>query len=159
MDDGRIPASELVTFRDTGSGFRVKYPRIWRRKLTPPASPVRLVLQTGEGFNGFSVRVDRPQVPTTENLDDMEDIADGIIGTNPTAHVVQQRQVDLNGTPGFYYFYTFTDEQTGAEGAHGHYLLFKERRAYSLVFQAIPAQDFAHLAPVFDQIAETFQTG
>lgn len=152
-----VPASELVTFRDDAAGFSIKYPRQWR-KADIPDGPIRLVLLAG-GLNGVSVRVDRTEVPTTsENLDNIKAVTDGIVGTNPTAKVLDQRQVTLNGMPGYYYLYTFTDEETGAVGAHGHYFLFKGRKMHSLVFQAVPQEDFTQLAAVFDQVAETFQS-
>jgi len=153
-----VPASQLVTFRDDKAGFSIKYPRQWQKADIDPNGDVRLVLLAG-GLNGVSVRVSRTEVPTTtENLDNIRAVTDGIVGTNPTAKVLDQRQVTLNGMPGYYYLYTFTDEMTGAEGAHGHYFLFKGRKMHSLIFQAVPQQDFAQLAAVFDQVAETFQS-
>jgi len=152
-----VPASEMVTFRDDATGFSIKYPRSWK-KADIPDGPIRLVLLAG-GLNGVTVRVNRTEVPTTsENIDNIKAVTDGIVGTNPTAKVLEQREVTLNGMPGYYYLYTFTDETTGAEGAHGHYFLFKGRKMHSLVFQAIPPQDFGQLAAVFDQIAESFQS-
>jgi hypothetical protein len=152
-----VPASELATFRDDATGFSIKYPRSWR-KADIPDGPIRLVLLAG-GLNGVSVRVDRTEVPTTsENIDNIKAVTDGIVGTNPTAKVLEQRKVTLNGMPGYYYLYTFTDEETGAEGAHGHYFIFKGRKMHSLVFQTIPPQDFGQLASVFDQVAESFQS-
>ena len=153
-----VPASQLVTFRDEVAGFSIKYPRTWEKADIPADGPIRLVLLAG-GLNGASVRVDRTEVPTTaENLANIKAVTDGIVGTNASAKVLQQREVTFNGMPGYYYLYTFTDEETGAEGAHGHYFLFKGRKMHSLVFQAIPASDFARLAAVFDQVAETFQS-
>ncbi len=152
-----VPASELVSFRDEATGFSLKYPRSWR-KADIADGPIRLVLLAG-GLNGVSVRVDRTEVPTTtENLDNIKAVTDGIVGSNATAKVLEQRKVTVNGMPGYYYLYTFTDEETGAEGAHGHYFVFKGRKMHSLVFQAIPPADFAQLAAVFDQVAETFQS-
>ena len=152
-----VPPSELVTFRDDKTGFSIKHPRSWRR-ADIDEGPIRLVLLAG-GLNGVSVRVDRTEVPTTtENLANIKAVTDGIVGTNATAKVLDQRIVTLNGMPGYYYLYTFTDEATGAEGAHGHYFVFKGRKMHSIVFQAIPQEDFASLSAVFDQMAETFQS-
>jgi len=153
-----LPASELVTHRDDATGFSIKYPRTWQKADIAADGPVRLVLLAG-GLNGMSVRVDRTEVPTTvDNLANIKAVTDGIVGTNASVKVLQQRQVTFNGMPGYYYLYTFTDEESGAEGAHGHYFLFKGRKMHSLVFQAIPTQEFASLAGVFDQVAETFQS-
>ena len=153
-----LPASQLVTHRDDATGFSIKYPRTWQKADIPADGPVRLVLLAG-GLNGVSVRVDRTEVPTTpENLANIKAVTDGIVGTNASAKVLQQREVTFNGMPGYYYLYTFTDEETGAEGAHAHYFLFKGRKMHSLVFQTIPATDFAGLAALFDQVAETFQS-
>lgn len=153
-----VPASELTTFRDDATGFSLKYPRSWRRGEIDPNGEVRLVLLAG-GLNGVSVRVQRTEVPTTsENIANIKAVTDGIVGSNPTAKVLNERQVNVNGMPGFYYLYTFTDEVTGAQGAHGHYFLFKGRKMQSIIFQTIPPQDFGQLAAVFDQVAESFQS-
>ena len=153
-----LAASQLVTHRDDTAGFSIKYPRAWQKADIPPDGPIRLVLLAG-GLNGVSVRVDRTEVPTTvENLANIKAVTDGIVGTNPTAKVLQQREVTFNGMPGYYYLYTFTDTESGAEGAHGHYFLFKGRKMHSLVFQTIPATDFGPMAALFDQVAETFQS-
>ncbi len=60
--------------------------------------------------------------------------------------------------PGYYYLYTFIDGETGAEGAHAHYFLFRGRNMYTLVFQALPSDGFSRLSGVFDQIAASLQT-
>ncbi len=153
-----VPASELVTFRDDTTGFSIKYPRSWRKADIATDGEIRLILLAG-GLNGVSVRVQRTEVPTTsENIANIKAVTDGIVGSNATAKVLNQRQLTVNGMPGYYYLYTFIDEETGAEGAHGHYFLFRGRKMHSIIFQAIPSQDFAGLAAVFDQVAETFQS-
>ena len=53
---------------------------------------------------------------------------DGVVGRNKTAKILQQRQVAVDNMPGYYYLYTFIDEETGAEGVHAHYFLFRGRR-------------------------------
>lgn len=153
-----VPAADLVTHRDDVTGFSIKYPKTWEKANIAADGPIRLVLLAG-GLNGVSVRVDRTEVPTTvENIANIKAVTDGIVGTNASAKVLQQRPVTFNGMPGYYYLYTFTDEATGAEGAHGHYFLFKGRKMHSLVFQTIPATEFGPLAAIFDQVAESFQS-
>ena len=64
----------------------------------------------------------------------------------------------VDGMPGYYYLYTFNEAETGAEGAHAQYFLFRGRNMYTLVFQALPPRASSRLSRVFDQMAESFQT-
>ncbi|MBA3306332.1 MAG: hypothetical protein H0U25_10465, partial [Thermoleophilaceae bacterium] len=40
---------------------------------------------------------------------------------------------------------------------HAHYFLFRGRTLITIVFQTVPADRFAELAPLFDRIAETLR--
>jgi hypothetical protein len=96
------------------------------------------------------------QVTTPENLGNLRSVTDGIIGSNPSARVLKQDTVSINGLIGYYYLYTFKDA-TGLDGVHAHYFLFSGHNMYSIVFQALPASQFTRFAGIFDQIAQSFK--
>jgi len=151
-----VPAGNLTSFRDPESGFDIKYPATWER-LTPQDPSVRLVLRIN-GDNGVSVRVQRFEQPTTsENIENIKAFTDGVVSSNRTAKVLQQRSVTIDGMPGYFYLYSYTDEATGRDGVHAHYFLFRGRKANQVVFQASP-DDFEKLAAVFDQVIEGFRS-
>ena len=105
------------------------------------------------------MRLDYTEVPTNaENIANIKAFTDGVVGRNQTAKLLQQRQVAVDNMPGYYYLYTFVDEETGAEGVHAHYFLFRGRKMYSVVLQALPSEGFAGLAPAFDQVIESIKT-
>jgi hypothetical protein len=163
---------DFVTYRDPEAGFTFKLPRDWRRLAGPdPAGPVsnvepgkvlqRAVFSAG-GVDGLKVQVVRTQTPVTNaNVNDIKAFTDALYDdlTKETRVLnVQQRSVTINGMPAYYYLYTFKDADSGQDGAHARYFLFQGRSMYMLVFQALPADGFTRLAPVFDQVAESFQT-
>lgn len=151
-----LPESAFTTFRDPTGGFDLRYPREWER-LESRDPNVRLGVRIG-GDNALSVRVQRFEQPTTsENIENIKAFTDGVVGSNATAKVLQQRAVTIDGMPGYFYLYTYTDEATGNEGVHAHYFLFRGRKANQIVFQASP-DDFERLAPVFDQIISSFRS-
>ena len=95
---------------------------------------------------------------TVENLPNIKAFTDGIVGSNKSAVILKVQAININGMPGYYYLYTFTDPQTGGQGAHAHYFLFRGRNMYTVVFQAFPSDGFTRLSKVFDQMAESFNT-
>ncbi len=146
----------FTTFTSEEKGYTIKYPAEWARVEVEDGV---LDLDAGGG-DAVSVRLlQRTEVPTTaENLVNIKAVTDGMIGLNKTAVILKQQAITLNGMPGYYYLYTFTHAETGAEGAHAHYFMFRGRNMYTLVFQALPSDGFTRLSRVFDQIAESFQT-
>ena len=150
-----VPA-DFATFQDPETGTTLRHPREWRR-IDSPDPGVRLLLHAG-AQNSVLVRVIPVETPITpQNLGNMRAVADAIVSA-PGTRVLNQRDITLNGMPGFHYLYTFNDPPSGLDGVHSHYFLFQGRKMNMLVFQALPVEDFARLAPVFDQIAETFQS-
>jgi hypothetical protein len=152
-----LPVADLTSYSDEKDGFTVKYPKAWGQM--EPGAEGGLALDAG-GNDAVSVRLlQRTEVPTTaDNLANIKAVTDGIVGSNRTAVILKQQEITLNGMPGYYYLYTFTDKDTGAQGAHAHYFLFRGRNMYTLVFQALPSDGFSRLSGVFDQIAGSFQT-
>ena len=152
-----MPATEFTAYTDPAGTFSIQYPRAWPQLGVGDEGG--LALDAGGG-DAVDIRLlQRTEVPTTpDNLENIKAFTDGIVGLNPTAVILKQQKITLDGMPGYYYLYTFTDSETGAEGAHAQYFLFRGRNMYTLVFQALPSEGFARLSAVFDQIAASLRT-
>jgi|GEM_PF-6883929 len=151
-----LPASEFSTFTSEKQGFTINYPSKWGVGETDEGE---LVVDAG-GRDAVSVRLlRRTDVPTTaDNLANIRAVTDGIVASNKTAQILKVQPISVDGMAGYYYLYTFTDEETGAEGAHAHYFLFRGRNMYTMIFQALPSDGFSRLSTVFDQMAESLRT-
>ena len=152
-----MPDSSFTTYTNDKEGFTIRHPAEWT--FLEVGDEGGMALDAGGG-DAVDVRLlQRTEVPTTaENLENIKAFTDGIVGLNPTAVILKQQAITLNGMPGNYYLYTFIEPETGAEGAHAHYFLFRGRNMYTLVFQALPSDGFSRLSGVFDQIAASFNT-
>lgn len=152
----REPAEPFVTFRDPETGFSIRHPKSWER-LTAPDPDVRLVVSNGQ-LDTLLARFARFQDPvTSENIGNIKAFTDGVVSGGGVT-VLQQRSVTINGLIGYHYLYRFRDEGRGMEGVHSHYFLFQGRKMHSLVFQALPAEDFAGLSAIFDEMAGSFRS-
>lgn len=151
--------ANFVTYRDPADGFSIGYPRTWTR-VVPPGNGLALLLNVS-GQDAVSVRLFGLQsaVRGAKDLAAIKSVTDGILGTAGTnIQILHQQTFTLNGMPGYYYLYTFPGTNGGPGGVHAQYFLFQGRTMNELVFQAVPASDFPHLAPVFDQVANTFHS-
>ncbi len=152
-----VPEAALTSFKDDATGFSVKYPKAWNR-VDSGDPTIPLILSFGEA-DAVRVRLEHTDVATNaENIGNIKAFTDGVIGQNKTAKLLQQRQVAVDNMPGYYYLYTFVDETSGAEGVHAHYFLFRGKKMYTVVLQALPSEGFAALAPAFDQVIESIRT-
>ena len=105
------------------------------------------------------VRVmDLPTQVGPRELPAAKPVTDKIVMSNGSVKLIAEpEQITLAGLPGYFYFYSFTDPATGATGAHSHFFLFKGTRMISIVFQAVPEEQFQSGAATFDQITRTFR--
>lgn len=142
--------ADFVTVEDEEGGFTIQHPRSWV-PLRDPAGDERLLLSAG-GQNYLRVRV----LSVDPNTDIRAGIEEGL--RSEAVRVVKQQDITLNELPGLYYLYTFTDETTRKDAVHAHYFLVRGQKMYTLVFQALPTEDFTKLAPVFDKVAESFRS-
>ena len=151
-----LPDSAFTTYTSSTEGFSIKYPKDW---TVVPVAEGELDLDAG-GEDAVTVRLlQRTEVPTTpENVGNIKAFTDGVVGTNKSAKILKVQGITVDGMPGYYYLYTYIDAETGAEGAHAQYFLFRGRNMYTLVFQANPSEGFPRLAKVFDQMAESLHT-
>lgn len=151
---GTVP-KDFTTHRDPQAGFSISYPKVWQQ-LGAPDGDLRLLLGAG-GQDSLLVRVVTLEQPVTaENLADVKAFTDSIV-MGSGVEILQQRSITLNDLPGYYYLYAFVDAESGQQGVHAHYFLFSGTKMNTLVFQALPADNFTRLAPVFDAVAESFK--
>ncbi len=145
----------FVTFKDSGAGFSIRYPRGWTRSQ-PPVAEIRLWATDGKQF-AASVRVTRTeQVTTPANLANLKAVTDGIVG--PGVQILKQDPITVNGLIGFRYIYTLTDTDSGLTTAHLHYFLFQGHKMNSIVFEALPSETFSRIEGVFDQMLGSFHS-
>lgn len=141
-------SGEFITVNDKEAGFTVSYPEKWA-ELAPASGEQRLLLSAG-GQNYFQVKV-RPVDPATVDQQIAEALKDVKMVTDP-------RQFQLNGVKTYYFlYYTPITEKSPTEGVHAHYFVINGDVLYTMVFQALPTEQFSALAPTFDQVAESFR--
>jgi len=147
-DEEPAPPAEFVRVHDEQAGFSVSYPETWT-EVAPATADRRLLLSAG-GDNSFLVRV-QPVDPATA----VEGIARAMSGVRM---VTEPRQFTLNGVQTYYFlYYTEVTEDSPVEGVHAHYFVLNGDTLYTMVFQAMPTEDFSRLAPTFDKVAESFE--
>lgn len=150
-----VPA-DFVEYRDEKNGFAISYPRSWE-VLEARDDPQIGLIATRNQRDSFLVRV----VPLglkvgPKELPAMVSVTNKVVTSGQGVNVIAgPKEIQVGGLPGYFYLYTFTDG--GQKGAHSHYFLFKGDKMITLVFQAIPEDQFQKQAPVFDQIANSFR--
>jgi hypothetical protein len=156
-ESGNSASQKLVPFRDDSGRFQVSYPEGWERLRS---SDPNVVLLVGKQNASFQVRViNLGKDIGSERLDSFKPVTDSIVASNKTAKLLADpTQIKVGSLPGYFYFYSFRDPQTGEDGAHSHFFLFSRNKMISLVFQSIPAGDFRTAAPTFDKITQSFRT-
>lgn len=150
------PPAGFVEFRDERVGFAVSYPKEWK-VLEVPGDPQISLLTALNERDSFMVRVVPLGVQIgPKELPGMTSITNDLVTSGEGVKVITgPEQVQVGGLPGYFYLYTFVDG--GQKGAHSHYFLFKGDAMITLVFQAIPEDQFQQRASVFDQIANSFR--
>lgn len=158
---GREPVSnpdDFVEFRHDALGIAISYPANWTR-IPRPQDPQVILVAAGSPQESFLLRAIALGAPIPpEKVPEMRQLTDQMVTSGSGVKLLAEpRQIELAGLPGYYYFYSFQDAQTGQTGAHAHYFLAKGDQLLILVFQALPLEEFPRLAPVFDQIAESLR--
>jgi hypothetical protein len=147
----------FVEYRDERAGFAVSYPSNWTR-LESTDPQVGLVVTLGERGSFLARVVHLPKAVAPSDLPGLRALTDRAMSSGGDLEVLSgPRQIEVGSLPGYHYLYRFTDAGTGRKGAHSHYFLFNHSDMTSLVFQALPDDEFKGLAPVFDQIVGTFR--
>jgi len=151
-----LPDAAFTPFRDDKTGFSIRYPTTWERRIAPHGE-VRLYVSNRGAYSAL-IRVQEFEKPTTpENLGDVRAFTDGSVAGDGV-QVLKVDPVTINGLIGYRYLYTFVDESSGIQGAHLHYFLFQGRKANSIIFQALPTEEFTKAEGVFNQMVESFRS-
>lgn len=149
------PSADFTEFRNDQIGIALSYPSSWAQ-LRSPDPQVLLVASEGPLGTVQMRALDLPTPVGQAELPAAKQLTDQIVGANTTAKmIVEPKQVQPGGLPGYWYLYTFTD-QDGQEGAHSHFFIFKDKTMISLVFETLPAENFKDSAPEFDKIIDSF---
>lgn len=136
------------------TGFAISYPKDWTR-LESPDPQVRLIVARNDG-DSFLVRVIKLDAPA--NVAALRELTDKVVTAGEGVELLAQpKQITIGGLDGYFYFYRFTDKESGRRGVHSHYFLLKSDAVISFVCQALPEESFRELAPVFDKIVSTFR--
>lgn len=138
------------------AGFSLSYPADW----TPLASnDPQVPLVVNQGANSLLVRVAELANPVgAQELPAAKQLTDKLVLSDPSVKLqAQPKAISLSGLPGYFYFYTFTDHDSGLTGAHSHFFLFKGKTMIVLVFQSLPADAFPTASATFDQISGSFR--
>lgn len=146
----------MLEFRSPTSGFSLSYPSSWTRAL--PADP-QVPIVAHQGPYSFLVRVvELPSAPADPSV--TRQLTDEIALSDKSVKLLAEPgPITLSGLPGYFYFYTFTDRDSGVTGAHSHFFLFRGTTMLVLVFQAVPADTFPAGAGMFDEITRSFRAG
>jgi hypothetical protein len=150
-------ADGFVEYRNDAAGFTLSYPSSWTR-LEPGDPQVGLLVSLRLRGSLLVRVVQLPQRVGQGDLESVRALTDKVVSSGAGLEVLSgPRQIEVGGLPGLYYLYRFVDGGTGQRGAHSHFFLFKDDQMISLVLQALPDDEFAGLAPTFDQIVGTFK--
>ncbi len=152
-----VPA-DFVEFRDPQAGFALDYPGSWNRLQSSDPQVVLIAAQNAQ--NSFLVRVvNLPFTVGPQNIAAAKQLTDRIVTSNGNVTLLKQpEQIEVAGLPGYFYFYSFPDSDTGQTAVHSHFFLFKGGTMIAIVFQVEPLAQFPALAPTFDKIISTFRT-
>jgi hypothetical protein len=146
----------LTAFADRAGGFRMAYPRGWTRLQSKDAG-VRLL---ASGPNGASLLVRLATLGVAVNgktLDQVEALTTAKLKAQRGLQIVAgPKLLSINNLPGFLFIYSFVDPTTGRSAAHSQITLFSGKRMYTLVYQTAAAATLVTLAPLFDQVTDTF---
>lgn len=150
-----LPAG-FSQYKSDQAGIELAYPSTWT-KLSPKDPQVLLLLAQGTQ-DSVLVRASELQEPVgPQQLPAARQVTDKLVTSNKTVQMITEpKQIELGGLPGFFYFYSFKDANSGQEGAHSHFFLFNGKTMISMVFQTLPRERFASTAPTFDKIAASF---
>jgi len=151
------PTEDLVEFRDDQAGFALSYPKAWVRATAPNPQIVLVAAEHDPAQNrggSILVRVTPLDAPVGKaQLLEARKATDAIVSSSDgVALKAEPSETEQGGLPGLYYLYSFRDPVSGVTGVHSHFFLFKDKAMISLVFQALPQDDFGRLAPLFDRV-------
>lgn len=151
---------EFTRFSSEEAGVTVSYPEAWESFEGADEEVLFGAVARSNLCDSMLLRlVELPQSVEDTELEDLRQFTDQLLtGTSIRLLGETPQQVEVGGLPGWNYLYRFEDQQTGQVGIHSHYFLFRGDEMITLVFQALPAEGFEALAPVFDRIQQSFES-
>lgn len=149
--------ADFVEFRSEQAGFALSYPRSWKRLQSE--DPQVALVAASEQQDSFLVRtVELKTAVGPQQLPQARKLTDQIVKSNKSVKLLSEpSRIELGGLPGFFYFYSFEDPASKQTGAHSHFFVFDGKMMITIVFQAVPAQQFPEVAPTFDKITNSFR--
>ncbi|CAN5837726.1 hypothetical protein BH23ACT12_BH23ACT12_24490 [soil metagenome] len=165
--DGEEAASaEPVPIEDREAGYSLELPQNWQFFEQQQEDPqIRMV--AGEPGTQNNLRVRAVPLPQPVVIDD--NTAENVIaelqaqfdkyiddGEN-VREVIQRQRVRINGIQGWWYLYSFNDSAGQEDGIHSHFFMLGGNKMYILVFQVLPASNYANYAGTFDDIIASFK--
>ena len=150
------PPPGFVRFRDDQGRFSIAYPADWT-SLGAPGGDVELLVTRRRAASLLARTIPLGLEVESRELPAVKRLTDRIVASGRQVRLLaESRRIELDGLPGWFYYYSFRDA-SGRRGTHSHYFLFQGRTLITLVFQALPADDFRRYATTFDRIAGTFR--
>lgn len=154
-DQRTITTPKPREFSDPVAGISLRYPGDWAR-LSSRDPQVRLVAaQSPE--TSLSLRVSNSELEdvTQRTLPIVRQFTDQLVAADQRVRMLSAPEpISLGGLPGYRYRYTYASE-SGRDGAHVHYFLFRPGKLVQLVFQSVPARGLQAAEPAFNRIAAT----
>ncbi len=149
--------ADFTEFRSPEGGFAISYPASWTRLQSEDPQVALIVARDTEvSLLVRAVELETPIGP--QELPAARQLTDQIVMANESVELLAEPQpIELAGLPGYFYFYSFQDDGTGQRGAHSHFFVFDGTTLVTLVFQALPAEQFQPAAPTFDEITASFR--
>jgi len=153
----------MVEFRDDQAGFALSAPKGWVRATAANPEIVLVAAEHDPAQNqggSILVRVTPLDTPVAKaQLGEARKVTDAIVSSSDGLVLrAQPTETEQGGLPGLFYLYNFRDPVSGRTGVHSHFFLFKDKAMISLVFQALPEDDFSRLAPLFDRVVGSIRT-
>jgi hypothetical protein len=147
-------------FTDALTDVSIAYPGTWLRRFSKD-SAVRFVASSPDASGAVSISVRKSDLETItmDTLPIVRPLTDDLLRQDRRIRSIPEPvAVTADGLPGYRYTYAYRRE-SGGDGAHIHYFLFKGDRVIQLVLQAVPAAKLSELQATFDEVAETFRSG
>jgi hypothetical protein len=145
----------FVRFSDQQGRFSIAYPADWEAR-SGATGDIELLVTKGRAASLLVRSVPLAFAVEPAELPGAKRLTDGIVASGKGVRLLAEaRRIELGGLPGWFYFYSFRDGSRRG-GTHSHYFLFQGATMITLVFQALPAENFPDYAPTFDRIATSF---
>jgi hypothetical protein len=149
-----------VRFTDALTDVSIAYPGTWERRFAEDQA-VRFVASSPDAAAAVSISVRKSDLETItmDTLPIVRPLTDDLLRQDRRIRSIPEPvPVNPDGLPGYRYTYTYRRD-SGGDGAHIHYFLFKGGRVIQMVLQAVPASKLSGLQATFDEIARTFRSG